>query len=137
MADRAAGKPSPLEVAGSAPTACVPILAGTASSRHSAQSLDPGYARDRGAGDLTQRAALDDDGCDDETGLRHPADPAPAGGDRGRGGRRRAGVRLFLCLETPHSYVLVEHTSRGTINSKSHTACFGWPNHARGPSHVA
>ena len=83
------------------------------------EAADPALGDAVGAGDLTQRAALDDDGGDDETGLRHPADPALAGGDRGRGGRRRAGVRLFLCLETPHSYVLVEHTSQGTIEYES------------------
>src|SRR2546421_9289810 len=65
------------------------------------------------------RAALDDDGGDDETGLRHPAEAAGSAGCRGPTpppacGRAevRAGARArFLCLERSDSYVLKEHTS--------------------------
>ena len=41
------------------------------------ETADPAVGDAVSAGNLTQRAAQDDDGGDDETGLRHPADPAP------------------------------------------------------------
>jgi hypothetical protein len=54
------------------------------------EAADPALGDAVGAGNLTLRAALDDDDGDDETGLRHPADPAPGAV---RAGAPRAGVK--------------------------------------------
>jgi hypothetical protein len=49
---------------------------------------------------LRLAAALDDDGGDDQTSLRHPPNVAP--------------INLFRCLDTSYSYVLTHHTAPPT-----------------------
>ena len=43
------------------------------------ETADPAVGDAVGVGDLALRAALDEDGGNDETGLRHPAEPARIG----------------------------------------------------------
>jgi len=48
-------------------------------------------------------AALDDDSGDDQASLRHPLNVRPN--------------NLFLCLDTPHSYVLTHNTVIGSTQA--------------------